>query len=69
MNNNIKSSVIRKIAFISLILLIILGFSVLAGNVKLNNVTIKFSNNQEITVLTAKTKVSDIEALYEDTGY
>ena len=60
MKNNIKSSVIRKIAFISLILLIILGFSVLAGNVKLNNVTIKFSNNQEITVLTAKTKVADI---------
>ena len=60
MKNNIKSSTIRKIAFISLILLIILGFSVLAGNVKLNNVTIKFSNNQEITVLTAKTKVADI---------
>ena len=60
MKNNIKSSTTRKIAFISLILLIILGFSVLAGNVKLNNVTIKFSNNQEITVLTAKTKVADI---------
>ena len=60
MKNNIKSSTIRKIAFISLIILLILGFSVLAGNVKLNNVTIKFSNNQEITVLTAKTNVRDI---------
>lgn len=60
MKNNIKSSIIRKTIFISLIFVIILGISVLAGNVKLNSVNIKFSNNKEITVLTAKTKVLDI---------
>ena len=60
MKNYLKSSNIRKIVFISTILVIILGMSVLAGNKKLNNVNIKFSNNQEITVLTSKTKISDI---------
>jgi len=60
MKNYLKSSNIRKIVFISIILVIILGISVLAGNKKLNNVNIKFSNNQEITVLTSKTKISDI---------
>jgi len=60
MKNYLKSSNIRKIVFISIILIIILGISVLAGNKKLNNVNIIFSNNQEITVLTSKTKISDI---------
>lgn len=60
MKNYFKSSNIRKIVFISIILVIFLGISVLAGNIKLNNVNIKFSNNQEITVLTSKTKISDI---------
>ena len=60
MNNNLKSSSMKKIIFISLIFIIILGISVLAGNVKLRNVNIKFSNNHEITVLTAKTKIADI---------
>jgi 3D (Asp-Asp-Asp) domain-containing protein len=39
---------------------VILGAVVLGGNVKLNSVNIKFSNNHEITVLTAKTKVCEI---------
>lgn len=60
MKNYLKSSNIRKIMFISIILVIFLGISVLAGNIKLSNVNIKFSNNQEITVLTSKTKISDI---------
>lgn len=60
MKNYLKSSNIKKIIFISLILVIILGISVLAGNVKLNSVNIKFSDNQEITVITSKTKVSEI---------
>ena len=60
MKNNLKSSSMKKINFISLIFIIILGISVLAGNVKLRNVNIKFSNNHEITVLTAKTKIADI---------
>lgn len=60
MKNYLKSSKIKRIVFICLIFVSMLGISVLAGNVKLNNVNIKFSNNQEITVLTSKTKVADI---------
>ena len=60
MKNYLKSSKIKKIIIAGAIFSIILGISVVAGNVKLNSVNIKFSNNQEITVLTAKTKISDI---------
>ena len=60
MKNYLKSSKIKKIIIAGTIFSIILVISVFAGNVKLNSVNIKFSNNQEITVLTAKTKISDI---------
>ena len=61
MNKAKKASIsYRKVIAISIIFIIILGISVIAGNVKLNNVKIKFSNNHEITVLTSKTKVSEI---------
>ena len=50
----------RKVIAISVVFIIILGISVIAGNVKFNNVKIKFSNNHEITVVTSKTKVSEI---------
>lgn len=50
----------KKIIAISVIFILILGISVIASNVKLNNVKIKFSNNHEITVLTSKTKISEI---------
>lgn len=61
MNKAKKASIsYRKIIAISIIFIIILGISVIAGNVKLNNVKIKFANNHEITVLTSKTKVSEI---------
>lgn len=60
MKNYFKSSSIKKIVIISIILVIFLGISVLAGNIQVNNVNIKFSNNQEITVFTSKTKISDI---------
>ena len=50
----------KKIIALSILLVVILGISVLAGNVKVNSVKIKFSNNHEITVLTSKTKVSEI---------
>lgn len=50
----------KKIISLSVLFIIILGISVLAGNVKVNSVKIKFSNNHEITVLTSKTKVSEI---------
>lgn len=60
MKNCSKNSNIKRILLISTIFLIVLGISVFAGNVKLNSVNIKFSNNQEITVITSKTKVQDI---------
>lgn len=50
----------KKIIALSVLFIIILGISVLAGNAKVNSVKIKFSNNHEITVLTSKTKVSEI---------
>ena len=50
----------KKIIAITIILIVILGLSVIAGNLKVNSVNIKFSNNHEITVLTSKTKVSEI---------
>lgn len=60
--NKVKNTSIsyRKVIAISVVFILILGISVIAGNVKLNNVKIKFSNNHEITVLTSKTKVSEI---------
>lgn len=60
--NRVKNTSIsyRKVIAISVVFILILGISVIAGNVKLNNVKIKFSNNHEITVLTSKTKVSEI---------
>lgn len=50
----------KKVIAIAILLIIILGISVIAGNVKVNDVKITFSNNHEITVLTSKTKVSEI---------
>lgn len=61
MKKNKQGSIsIKKIIGISIVVIILLGISVVAGNAKLNNVKIKFSNNHEITVLTSKTKVSEI---------
>ena len=60
--NKVKNTSIsyRRVIAISVVFILILGISVIAGNVKFNNVKIKFSNNHEITVLTSKTKVSEI---------
>lgn len=60
--NKVKNTSIsyRKVLAISVVFILILGISVIAGNTKFNNVKIKFSNNHEITVLTSKTKVSEI---------
>lgn len=60
MKTILKISNIKKIIFISLIFLIVLGVSAFGGNVKLNSVKIKFSNNQEMTVITSKIKVEEI---------
>ena len=61
MNKNDKASgSLIKIMVISLIIIFITGIGVTATNVKLTNVKIILSNGYEMTVLTTKTKVSEI---------
>ena len=61
MNKNEKASgSLIKILGISLVLICITGIGVMASNARLTNVKIILSNDYEMTVLTSKTKVSDI---------
>ena len=61
MIQNEKASLsVRKIACIAVILMFVLGVSVMATNVQLNNVKIILSNNYEMNVLTTKTKVGEV---------
>ena len=61
MNSKKKAHVsLKKILGIAIVLIIVLGISVVAGNTKANSVKIRFANNHEITVLTSKTNVSEI---------
>lgn len=61
MNKTDKASVsVRKILAICLIFIFIMGIGVMATNAKFVNVKIILSSNYEMTVLTTKTKVSDI---------
>lgn len=61
MINNEKASLsIRRIIFLAIILMFLLGVSVMATNIQLNNVKIILSNNYEMNVFTTKTKVKDI---------
>ena len=60
-NSQEKASIsIIKILCISLILILISGIGVMAVNTKLNDVKIVLKNGYEMTVLTSKTKVSEI---------
>ena len=54
--------IIRKIVFISIILICILSIGVKASKSDVNYVTIAFPEGYETTVMTAKVKVSDILA-------
>lgn len=62
MKKDDKASIsVRKIVIIALVLaIVVVGASVLASNVNINNVKIEFSNKHEISVMTSKTKVADI---------
>ena len=56
-----KASIsIMKIICISIIMILISGIGVMAVNTNLNDVKITLQNGYEMTVLTSKTKVSDI---------
>lgn len=56
----LSKGIIKRIVFITLVLVILLGIGVLAGTQSVNSVTIKFSDNTELTVITSKTNVNDI---------
>lgn len=56
----LSKGIIKRIVFITLVLVILLGISVLAGTQSVNSVTIKFSDNTELTVITSKSNVNDI---------
>ena len=61
MNKSDKASgSLIKIMIISLVIIFITGVGVTATNVKLSNVKIILSNGYEMSVVTSKTKVSDI---------
>lgn len=56
-----KASIsIMKIICISIILILMSGIAVMATDIKLNNIEIILNNGYELTVLTSKTKVSEI---------
>ena len=60
-NNNEKASIgLFKILAISVVLVFVMGIAVMASSAKLTNVKIILSNDYEMTVLTSKTKVSEI---------
>ena len=61
MGKNEKASIgLFKIIAISVVLVFIMGIAVMASSAKLTNVKIILSNDYEMTVLTARTKVSEI---------
>ena len=61
MNKDELASIsVKRIIIISIIFFLILGVSVLANNVQINSVKIKFANKHEITIMTSQTKVSAI---------
>lgn len=61
MKNEEKASIsIMKILCVSVILILVSGIGVMAVNTNLNDVKIVLQNGYELTLLTSKTKVSDI---------
>lgn len=61
MNNKERASIsIMKILGVCLILLLVTGIGVKATNMKLSNVKIVLANDYEMSVMTTKTKVSEI---------
>ena len=61
-DNRLSVKIIRKIGFISLILIIILTIGVTATKKQVNYVTISFPEGYETTVVTSEVKISEILA-------
>lgn len=56
----LSKGIIKRIVFIAVVLVVLLGIGVIAGTQSVNSVTIKFSDTTELTVITSKTNVNDI---------
>lgn len=59
-DENLSKMMIKRIVFIALVLVILLGVGVFAGTQTVNSVTIRFSDKTELTVITAQTNVNEI---------
>lgn len=59
-NDRLSIKIIRKVVFISIILISILTIGVVAGRINLNTVTIKFSDDSELSLVTFETNVGKI---------
>jgi 3D (Asp-Asp-Asp) domain-containing protein len=59
-DGRLSFEIIRKIVFISIVLVCLLGLGVFASKSEMNYITIRFPDEEEITVLTAKTGVDEI---------
>ena len=59
-DKKLSVKIIRKIVFVCIILICLFTVGVLAGKSDLTDVTIVFSDDTEISVMTSNVKVSDI---------
>lgn len=59
-DESLSKMMIKRIVFIALILVLLLGVGVFAGTQTVNSVTIKFSDKTELTVITAQANVGEI---------
>lgn len=57
---NLSIGIIKRIVFIALVLIILLGIGVFAGNQSVQNVTIKFADGTELSVITSNSNVNEI---------
>ena len=57
---SLSKGIIKRIVFIAIILILLTGVGVFASVSRMNNVTIVFSDNTELSVITSKSKISDI---------
>lgn len=56
----LSKGIIKRIVFIAIIMMLLMGAGAFASVSKVNTVTIVFSDNTELSVMTSKTKVSEI---------
>lgn len=59
-NESLSKGIIKRVVFIVLVLLILLGMGVFAGTNSVKSVTIRFSDKTELTVVTTKTNIGEI---------